>query len=231
PAALFHHAHDSPLRLHLLPALSHRKPVRRPRGPRRAAGLERARVTPGTLRKTERGAQLHQGLVEVARPLARDGIVYGLLDPAAGARLVHRLLDPQVPGHHPQHVAVHGALGLAEGDACHRRRGLVADPLHRPPGGVPGGKLPPVAGGAPSRSTAWPPPGRRPRCAPAPRLRGPRPTPRPRMLRPSGGAPRGGGPRPAPPPRAAGCRATRSAARSGASAPGRGSATRPAPST
>ncbi len=100
--------------------------------PRPAAAGQRTDQAERIARQTDRGAQFHQRLVEVARfarvqPLLRD---LAKAFARAACRDIGRIVVDAC--HHAQHVAVQHRKRQVERDAADRRRSVVADARQRP---------------------------------------------------------------------------------------------------
>ena len=92
-----------------------------------AVVLHRAGRAVGPARRAHERAQLHQGLVVVARLVAvEQGLGQGV-DLFAGGGLLERPVDVGQAGEQPLHVGVHQRPGLVEGDGEDGRGGVRAD--------------------------------------------------------------------------------------------------------
>ena len=91
-----------------------------------AAGLPpRAQRASRPPRRADRGAEIHQGLREVARPVRRNERFGERLDGRLGGR--QRLLDEKETRDDPLDIAVDGGGRPVEGDGGDRRRRVGAD--------------------------------------------------------------------------------------------------------
>src|SRR5829696_5843904 len=96
--------------------------------------LERAKAAARLLRPTDRRAEVHHCLDEIARTIRRDhqfgefpDFVPGLMNGVFRA-----IVETMVAGNHPSDVRIDRCGGLAKSNRCYRRGGIVADPWQLP---------------------------------------------------------------------------------------------------
>jgi len=86
--------------------------------------------TPGAARsagRAERGAELHQRLVQISRARPARELARRLPEADLRGRTAHVLADPEQPGEDACDVPVHDRLGTVERDRGHRTRRVATD--------------------------------------------------------------------------------------------------------
>ena len=92
-----------------------------------AVRMDRAQQTTWRCRGAESCTQLHQSLVEIAGAIGRHQVRSNCAQASGSSALGHVVGDGKQPGQYPLHVTIHRWYLLAEGDAGHRTRCVVAE--------------------------------------------------------------------------------------------------------